>query len=304
MTFENLKEEFYIYIKDKGYVSNEKNQDFFNKNLDILESWYKFEESFKSEQNLVIDKEYSFHDIEKKLGRKFEINVNLDTCSFKFFNSYPSELSRNIKIVEILGSKANINRTHNLNLIAAFSPKNEDEFNELSEENQKIKKHIALRSYLHNKSNSSFRFWDGGLEVDFNIHDALENKTKPFFAISVQDDNGNSSEILSEFFYKYFQPILNNNRNYLQQKLIILNIIHDITQSICFQKEDLMDAIPTGNISVEDFIHFVSDYNEIFVLKNDCPLIEEKLINDLKIASKEFISYYKTLKNNAINSNM
>lgn len=24
MTFENLKEEFYIYIKDKGYVSNEK----------------------------------------------------------------------------------------------------------------------------------------------------------------------------------------------------------------------------------------------------------------------------------------
>lgn len=301
MTFEKLKEEFYIYIQDKGYVSNEKNQDFFNKNLDILESWYKFEESFKSEQNLVIDKEYSFYDVEKKSGRIFDINVNLDNCSFNLSNSYTSSLSRNVKIIDFIRSQSDSKKIQNIDLIEGFSFKSK---NELFEEEHNLEKIISLRSYLSNQSNSSFRFWEGLLEVDFNIYDALENKTKPFFAISVQDDNGNSSEILSEFFYQYFQPILNNNRNYLQQKLIILNIIHDITQSICFQKEDLMDAIPTGNISVEDFINFVSDYNEIFVLKNDCPLIEEKLINDLKIASKEFISYYKTLKNNAINSNM
>lgn len=304
MTFEKLKEDFHDYIQNNEFVSNKKTEIFLSENLDLLESWYNFEESFKNKKDLFIDKEYSFHDIEKKLGRKFEINVNLDTCSFKFFNSYPSELSRNIKILEILASKANINRTQNLNLIEAFSLKNEDEFNDLSEENQKIKKHIALRSYLHNKSNSSFRFWDGRLEVDFNIHDALENKTKPFFAISVQDQNGNNSEFLSEFFYKYFQPILNNNRESLQQKLIILNIIQEMTQSVCFQKEDLMDSIPTGSISIEDFINFVSDYNEIFTLENDCTLIEESLILDLKTASKEFISYNKVLKNNAINSNI
>lgn len=307
MTFEKLKEEFKSYLKTNGHLFNGTVDDFLSRNLDIIESWYKFENSFENQQNLVINKEYSFHDMEKKLGRKFEINVNLDTCSFKLLNFYSSDLSRNLKIVDMISSESKVKKQYDSDLINSFSLKTQEESKlmcELSNKDYNFKIFTQLKLYLNNQSNSSFRFWEGRLEVDFNIHDALENKTKPFFAISVQDENGNSSEFLSDFFYQHFQPILNKNRTHLQQRLIMLNIIHDIFQKICFQKEDLMDSIPTGSITVEDFISFISDYNEVFILKNDYPLITENTIIELKMASKEFHFHDDTLKKNAININM
>lgn len=307
MTFEKLKEEFHAYIQNNEYVSNKNPEVFLNENLDLLESWCKFEESFKNEQHLVIDKEYSFYDMEKKLGRKFDINVNLDNCSFKIFNSYSSDLSRNLKMVNMISAKSKVNKEYTSDLVNSFSLKNQSEFkllNELSNKDHNFKVFTKLKSYSNNQSNSSFRFWSGRLEINFYIHDVLENKIKPFFAISVQDESGKTSEFLSEFFYQYFKSILDENRTYLQQRLIVLNIIHGVFQNICFQKEDLMDSIPTGSITVEDFISFISDYNEVFILKNDYPLITENTIIELKMASKEFHFHDDTLKKNAININM